>query len=97
MVGRTIVNLAITTILSFGILFTASLVFGFRPTGNAISALLSVLPMLIGLYGFGFAFAALVLLLREANMLVDMSHFLVQLISGADFPVTVLPRWLLNK
>ena len=51
--------------------------------------------MLIGLYGFGFAFAALVLLLREANTLVDVSNFLVQLVSGADFPVTVLPRWLL--
>ena len=51
--------------------------------------------MLIGLYGFGSAFAALVLLLREANTLVDVSNFLVQLVSGESFPVTVLPRWLL--
>jgi ABC-2 type transport system permease protein len=95
MAGRTAVNLLITTILSVGILATAGLVFGFRPTGNALQAVLAVLPMLIGLYGFGFAFAALVLLLRDANMLVDMGQFMVQLFSGADFPVTVLPRWLL--
>ncbi len=95
MAGRTAVNLLITTIISLGILGTAALVFGFRPTGSALSAVLSVLPMLIGLYGFGFAFAALVLLLREANTLVDVSNFLVQLVSGESFPVTVLPRWLL--
>jgi ABC-2 type transport system permease protein len=51
--------------------------------------------MLIGLYGFGFAFAGLVLLVREANTMVDMSAFLVQIFSGTDFPVTVLPKWLL--
>jgi len=93
--GRTVVNLLITTILSLGLLLVASLVFGFHPTGNALAAVLSVLPMLVGLYGFGFAFTALVLLLREANTLVDVSSFLVQLVSGADFPVTVLPRWVL--
>jgi ABC-2 type transport system permease protein len=95
MAGRTAVNLFITTILSLGILAAAGLVFGFRPSGNVLAAALSVLPMLIGLYGFGFAFAALVLLLREANVLVDVGSFVVQLFSGADFPVTVLPRWLL--
>ena len=60
-----------------------------------LQAFLPVLPMLIGLYGFGFAFAALVLLVREANTMVDMSAFLVQLFSGSNFPVNSLPRWLL--
>lgn len=95
MAGRTAVNLLITTIISLGILGMAAMVFGFRPTGSILAGVLSVLPMLIGLYGFGFAFASLVLLLREANTLVDVSNFLVQLVSGESFPVTVLPRWLL--
>ena len=51
--------------------------------------------MLIGLYGFGFAFAALVLIMREANTMVDVSSFLMQIFSGANFPVNALPRWLL--
>ena len=71
------------------------LLFGFRPTGNVLPALLSLLPMLIGLYGFGLAFASLVMIMRDANTLVDIGSFLVQIFSGANFPVNSLPRWLL--
>ncbi len=95
LIGRTFTNILITTITSLIMLFVAALLFGFRPTGSALAALLSVAPMLIGLYGFGFAFAALVMIIREANVLVDVSNFLVQTFSGAQFPVQVLPRWLL--
>ena len=93
--GRTITSLIVTTFSSLIMLALGALIFGFQPTGNALFALLSVLPMLIGLYGFGFAFAAVVLIIREANTLVDVSSFLVQIFSGADFPVNSLPRWLL--
>ena len=93
--GRTITSLAVTALTSLLMLALAGLIFGFHPTGNAAMALLTVLPMLIGLYGFGFAFAAVVLVMREANTLVDMSAFLVQIFSGSDFPVNALPRWLL--
>jgi ABC-2 type transport system permease protein len=51
--------------------------------------------MLIGLYGFGFAFAAIVLLMREANTMVDVGSFLVQGFSGTNFPVMSLPYWLI--
>jgi ABC-2 type transport system permease protein len=76
-------------------LMVCKLIFGFNPTGDVWKAVAAIIPMLIGLYGFGFAFAGLVLLLRESNTLVDTSAFLVQVFSGADFPVTVLPKWLL--
>jgi ABC-2 type transport system permease protein len=95
LVGRTLTSLLITTITSLLMLGIAGLIFGFKPTGNVLAALLTALPMLIGLYGFGFAFAALVLLMREANTMVDISSYLVQLLSGASFPVNALPRWLL--
>jgi ABC-2 type transport system permease protein len=95
LIGHTFTNLIITAITSLLMLALAALIFGFRPTGNVVMALLSVLPMLLGLYGFGLAFAALVMILREANTLVDVSSFLVQLFSGSDFPVNVLPKWLL--
>jgi ABC-2 type transport system permease protein len=95
LVGHTITNLILTTVTSLIMLLLAGLIFGFRPTGNALAAFLTMLPMLLGLYGFGFAFAALVLILREANTLVDVSSFLVQIFSGADFPVNSMPRWLL--
>lgn len=95
LVGHTLASLVITAITSTVMIVIAALLFGFQPSGNLWAALLTVLPMLIGLYGFGFAFAALVLILREANTLVDMSSFLVQLFSGSSFPVTALPAWLL--
>lgn len=95
LIGRTFTSLLINTITCLLMLFFAGLIFGFRPTGNALAAVLTALPMLIGLYGFGFAFAALVLLMREANTMVDISSYLVQLFSGANFPVNALPKWLL--
>lgn len=95
LIGRTITNLFITTVLSAFMLVIAALLFGFKPTGNALYALAPVVPMLIGLYGFGMAFAALVLLMRDANTLVDVGSFLVTLFSGSQFPVQALPRFML--
>ena len=95
MTGRTATNLAITAITSMLTLLVAGWLFGFEIIGNFWAAMLTVLPMLIGLYGFGFAFAALVLVMRDANTMVDVSSFLVQTFSGASYPVTALPRYLL--
>jgi ABC-2 type transport system permease protein len=95
LVGRTVANLTITTINSACTLFLAWLFFGFRVTGSLLSALAVVVPVLVALYGFGFAFAALVLLIREPNTLIDVSNFLITLVSGREFPIHVLPRFLL--
>lgn len=95
LVGRTLTSLLTTTITSMTMLIVGALLFGFKPTGNIIAAVLTAIPMLIGLYGFGFAFAAIVLVMREANTMVDVSSFLVQGFSGASFPVKSLPYWLI--
>ena len=95
LIGHTFTNLIVTAITSLLMLAVAGLIFGFRPTGNVLATFLTVLPMLLGLYGFGLAFAGIVMIIREANTLVDMSSFLVTLFSGADFPVNSLPKWLL--
>jgi len=95
LVGRTLSSLLVTAITSAIMLLIAGALFGFQPTGNTLAAFLTAIPMLIGLYGFGFAFAAVVLLMREANTLVDVSSFLVQGFSGTNFPVQSLPSWLI--
>jgi ABC-2 type transport system permease protein len=95
LVGRTLTSLLVTAITSAAMLLIAGLLFGFRPTGNVIQAFLITLPMLLGLYGFGFAFAALVMIVREANTMVDVGSFIVQIFSGTNFPVNSLPGWLL--
>lgn len=95
LIGRTLTSLLTTAITSAIMLLVAGILFGFRPTGNTLAAFLTALPMLVGLYGFGFAFAAIVLLMREANTMVDVGSFLVQGFSGTNFPVQSLPSWLI--
>ncbi|HSL28659.1 MAG TPA: ABC transporter permease [Anaerolineales bacterium] len=95
LIGRTVTSLFTTTITSLVMLVIATALFGFHPTGDTLAAFLTAIPMLIGLYGFGFAFAAVVLLMREANTLVDVSSFLVQGFSGTSFPIQALPSWLI--
>ena len=95
LVGRTITSLATTAVTTAIMLIIAALLFGFHVSGGVLAAFLTSLPMLVGLYGFGFAFAALVLIMREANTMVDVSNYLVTLLSGTQFPVQALPRWLL--
>ncbi len=95
LIGRTLTSLLTTAITSAVMLLVAGLLFGFRPTGNTLAAFLTALPMLVGLYGFGFAFAGIVLLMREANTMVDVGSFLVQGFSGTNFPIQSLPSWLI--
>lgn len=95
LIGHSVTNLIVTAITSFGMLFFGGMLFGFHASGDVLKAFLPIIPMMVGLYGFGFAFAAVVMLLREANALVDMSSFLVQTFSGSNFPVNALPRFLM--
>ena len=95
LVGRTLTSLLTTTITSLVMLGIGAALFGFKPTGSALAAFLTAIPMLLGLYGFGFAFAGVVLLMRDANTLIDVGSFLVQGFSGTNFPVKSLPYWLI--
>ena len=95
LVGRTLTSLLTTTITSLVMLALGAALFGFKPTGSALAAFLTAIPMLLGLYGFGFAFAGIVLLMRDANTLIDVGSFLVQGFSGTNFPVKSLPYWLI--
>ena len=95
LVGRSVTNLFVTAVTSLSMIILCKFVFGFHPTGDVLKAVIAIVPMLVGLYGFGFAFAGLILLMREANTLVDTSSWIIQVFSGTDFPVTILPKWLL--
>jgi len=95
LIGHSVTNLIVTAITSLGMLLLAGLIFGFHASGDVLQAFTPIIPMMLGLYGFGFAFAAVVMLMREANTLVDVSSFLVQIFSGSNFPVNALPRFLI--
>jgi ABC-2 type transport system permease protein len=54
-----------------------------------------VVPFILLIYGFGIGFAALVLLVKDANTMVDTSSFLVMGLTGTQNPPQVFPRFLL--
>jgi len=76
-------------------LIIGTLLFGFQTSRQHAGRDSIAIPMLLGLYGFWLHVCAVVMVMREANTLTDVGSFLVQILSGANFPVTVLPRWLL--
>ncbi len=92
LVGRTVASIVTTTLGSavFGIL--AITLFGLSIRGQILPAIGFVFPVILGLYGLGFALAAMILLLRDASTLIDVSNFVLGLVSGRDYPVVVLPR-----
>lgn len=95
LVGRSLFGLVVTGLNTASVLVLAHFLFGFSPGGPLGAALLVLVPTVVALYGFGFAYAALVLFAREANFLTDVGSFLIQVLSGVNFPVTALPRALM--
>jgi ABC-2 type transport system permease protein len=51
------------------------------------------IPFIFLMYGFGIAFASLVLLVKDANTMIDTSNFLVQTLTGTQNPPQVFPRY----
>jgi len=56
--------------------------------------LLMTLTAIPSIYGLGFAFASLVITLKEANAFVFLVRGLVMIFCGITFPVSILPGWM---
>lgn len=95
LVGRSTVSVLITGLNTIGVGLVAYFLFGFEITGSILAALAVLFPMIVALYGFGIAYAGIVLYLREANALSDMGGYVLQMLSGVNFPITTLPKGLM--
>lgn len=95
LVGRTLASVAFTTITSGAFAVLAVLLFRISIPGRVLPAIGLALPVVIGLYGLGFIVAGIILRLRDANTLIDVGNYVLGLITGRDYPVSVLPRPLL--
>jgi len=71
------------------------LVFGIAIPSAVWQTIPFFIPFIFLMYGFGIAFASLVLLVKNANTMVDTSSFLVQTMAGVQNPPQVFPRFLL--
>lgn len=95
LIGRSIFSLIMTTVNALTVAFLVWLMFGFNIAGGILMAIVTLLPMLIALYGLGFGIASLVLITNNANNIIDITNFCLSMMSGESFPITVLPRVLI--
>lgn len=95
LIGRSIFSLIITTVNSLTVAFLIWILFGFDIGDGILQAIISLIPLLIALYGLGFAIASLVLVTNNANNIIDITSFMLTIICGESFPITVLPRFII--
>ncbi|MEO8357177.1 MAG: ABC transporter permease [Chloroflexota bacterium] len=76
------------TALEFGFLFNVKL------NGSVWMILLMMLAAIPSIYGLGFAFASLVITVKEANAFVFLIRGLVMIFCGITFPISLLPGWM---
>jgi len=96
-IGQTIAGLIMAAVTTAILLMVGVVLFG----ASLLPQLAIAIPVLaltsIGVLGIGYLVAALVLRMREANFFVDAADFLFVALSGAAFPIIVLPdvvRWV---
>lgn len=70
-------------------------IFNFNITPHLLEALLFLLPGIIGLMGLGLAIGALVLVVKEANTIIDIGSAFLSGISGGYFPVKIFPKGIM--
>ena len=91
--GRGIWSLALLVMVEAALFAIGIVFFGLRPRPEALWALPALAVALAGMAGVGYVVAAGVLVLKEANFLVDTTQFLFAMLSGVAFPITVLPAF----
>ena len=96
-VGQTLAGIVMALVTTAVLLAVGSFLFGasFAPR---VAVLVPVLALAsVGVLGIGYLVAAIVLRMRDANFFVDAADFLFVTLSGAAFPIVVLPdlvEWL---
>lgn len=70
--------------------------FGMRLPPGFVATIPWLIPFFIMMYGFGIGFASLVLMMKDANTMVDSASFLVTGITGTQNPPQVFPRFLMG-
>jgi ABC-2 type transport system permease protein len=90
-IGRAIQGVALILIIQVVLFAIGIAFFGLRVRPETLLAVPAVIIALVAMTGVGYLVAAGVLLLKEANFLVDTTNFLFGIASGVAFPVTALP------
>ena len=68
--------------------------FGVKFDGNLWLSLLVILAAIPSVYGLGFAFASVVITMKEANAFVFLVRGIVMVFCGITYPLAILPDWM---
>jgi ABC-2 type transport system permease protein len=68
--------------------------FNVKFEGSVWLALLVILFAIPSVYGLGFAFASLVITLKETNAFVFLVRGIVMVFCGITYPIAILPEWM---
>ena len=91
--GRAILGGILLVIVQAALFAIGIAFFGLRLRPESLFAVPAMTVGIVGMAGVGYLVAALVLVVREANFLVDTTNFLFGVVSGVAFPIVVLPIW----
>ena len=89
--GQALAGISISLLAGILLLVMGQLIFGARYLAGIVAALPAMLILIIALVGMAYLITAAVLILREANFLIDMTSYLLMVGSGVMFPLTVFP------
>lgn len=67
--------------------------FGFRITPDILKFITFLVPGIIGMLGIGMGIAALVLMAKDANPIIDLSNSIFSALSGSYFPIKAMPKF----
>lgn len=89
--GRALSGLALFIPIQAVLFVLGIAFFGLRIGPEAVAAVPAVLVGTVAIGAVAYVIAGAVLVVREANFLVDTLSFLFNMVSGVAFPITVLP------
>ena len=95
--GQTLAGLLLASVTLVCLVAIGILLFGARMAPALAIAIPVVALTAVGVLGIGYLVGAIVLRMREPSFFVDASDFLFAGLSGAAFPIIVLPeavRWI---
>lgn len=96
-IGHTLAGLVMAAVTTIVLVAVGILAFGAEIAPSLVIALPVLALTSVGVLGIGYLVAALVLRMREATFFVDSVDFMFVGLSGATFPILVLPdvvRWV---
>ena len=96
-IGQTLAGLVTAAVTTAVLVVVGIVVFGAEIAPQLAVALPIIALTSVGVLGIGYLVGSIVLRMREANFFVDATDFIFVALSGAAFPIVVLPdavRWI---